>query len=66
MPKMLETSGKRLSSQVEELEMVDSDPVELPGGPPSLLQKALAGWELSEQQGETQALFQRGRTLKKM
>lgn len=57
---MLETSGNRFSSQVEELEMVESDPVELPGGPPSLLQKALAGWEPSEQQGETQVLSQRG------
>lgn len=45
--------------------MVESDPVEQPGGPPSLLQKALAGWELSEQQGETQSLSQRGWTLKK-
>lgn len=57
---MIQTSRKRFSSQVEELEMVEADPVELPDGPPSPLQKALAGWELSEQQGETQALSQRG------
>lgn len=64
-PMMIQTSRKRFSSQVEELEMVEVDPVELPDGPPSPLQKALAGWELSEQQGETQALSQRGQTLKK-
>lgn len=64
-PKMFQTSRKRFSSRVEELERVEVDPAELPGGPPSPLQKALGGWELSEQQGETQALSQRGWTLKK-
>lgn len=55
----MSTSRERFISQVEELEMVEVDPVELPDGPPSPLQKALVGWELSEQQGETQALSQR-------
>lgn len=45
--------------------MVEAHHEELPDGPPSPLQKALAGWELSEQQGETQALSLRGQTLKK-
>lgn len=58
--KTLQTSRKRACSQVEELEMLEADPGEQPDGPPSPLQKALAGWELSEQQGETQALSQRG------
>lgn len=62
-PKIWITRGKRFSSQVEQLEMMESDPAELPGGPPSLLQKALAGWAFSEQQGETLALSQRGWTL---
>lgn len=62
---MLQTSGKRFSSQVEELEMVERDPVELPDGPPCPLQKVLAYWELSEQQGDTQALCQRAQTLKR-
>lgn len=61
---MLQTSTKGLSSQVVELEMVEADHVELPGDPPSPVQKALVGWELSEQQGETQGLSQRGQTLK--
>lgn len=60
---MLQTSRKKFSSQVEELERVEVDPAELPDGPPSPLQKALADWELSEQQGETQSLSQRGWTL---
>lgn len=43
--------------------MEEVDPVELPDGPPSPLQKAQAGWEPSEQQGETQALSEWGQTL---
>lgn len=48
------------------LERVESHPVELPGVSPSPLRKALAGWELSEQQGETPAPCQTGRTLKQI
>lgn len=45
--------------------MVEADPEEQPDGPPSPLQKALAGWELSKQQGVTQALFDRAQTLRR-
>lgn len=44
--------------------MVEPDPGEQPDGFPSPREKALAGWELSEQQGETQALSQRVLILK--
>lgn len=45
--------------------MVEADPEEQPDGPPSPLQKALAGWELSKQQGVTQALFDQVQTLRR-
>lgn len=45
--------------------MGEAGPVELPSGPPSLWQKALACWKLLKQQGETQSLCQMGWTLKK-
>lgn len=44
---------------VEELEMEEADPAELPDDPPSPLKKAMAGWELSEQQDATQSLSQK-------
>lgn len=40
--------------------MVEADPLDMPDGPPSLVQKALAEWELSGQQGETLVLSQMG------
>lgn len=45
--------------------MVEADPGERPDGPPSPLKKALAGWELSKQQGVTQALFDWAETLRR-
>lgn len=55
-----EASRQGLGSQVEELVKVGADPLKLPDGPPCPLQKALAGWELLEQLGETQSLSQMG------
>lgn len=57
---MLQTNTYEFSIQAGELEMVEADHVELPDDPPSPVQKALVGWGLSEQQGETQCLSQRG------
>ncbi|KAG7226163.1 hypothetical protein INR49_014258, partial [Caranx melampygus] len=45
--KIVHTTIGICCSQLEELEMVEADPAELPDGPPSPLKKALAGWELS-------------------
>lgn len=62
---MLKTPGNAVCSQVVELVMVEADPGEQPAGPPSPVQKELAGWEFSEQQVETQSLSQTGLFLSK-
>lgn len=55
---MLRNARNGVYSQVEELVMVEADLLEQPGGPPSPGQKALADWDFSEQQAETQSLSQ--------
>lgn len=57
---MLRNPRNGVYSQVEELVMVEADLLAQPGGPPSPVQKALVDWDFSEQQAETQSLFQMG------
>lgn len=53
------------NSQGGQPEMVGADHAAPPDDPPSPVQKAPTDWGFSEQQGETQVLSRRGRTLKK-